>query len=130
MGIPEEFDRTIRPEERLFEDEAARNLRAAVATLAGTEAIEWRTWLDAMKIVCHWASVCRSAAFYGYHPRKAAVLERLLEMQPSHEVVSAHCGGHPDAHAWGRQVRPSIPATHLAVLARLKPGKHGGIVDV
>ena len=100
---------------------AIRRLRAATTQ---------REWVDAMTAATGLWRVARSSSYMGYDPHAARLLKAELELQPSHSLVDAHCGSHPDVCAWGRRVAANGGVDRYAsVLARLAPGPHGGLLS-
>lgn len=93
----------------------------AAAKAALESAHDWSSWRAAHARVVALQALRRDQSMYGYDSFAAARLSELLDGQPSHSLVAAHCGQHPDTRRWGeRAVRHAKPE-HLAVLRRLTP---------
>lgn len=93
------------------------------------DARDWKSWRTAMANAVDRLSIRRDQSLCGYDSRAALEMSKALSDEPSHELVAAHCGSHPDTHRWGKRVIANGYAQDkLVALSRLLAGPHGGIV--
>ncbi len=86
-------------------------------------------YIDARSRVVEQWHIRREQGLFGYDSVLARLLSDALDEEPGLDLVSAHCGSHPDIHTWGlRVIANGYPPQKVARLQRLEPGPHGGVL--